>query len=200
MLAESFVELWCGGRIVIAGENLWRRYRGRGWLLFSDKRSAIGILGEFDGTLYWGHSMWIVWIVPVCVEEDSDRRECRQANRSVPSVCRDPGSMDGGGKQFLEVAEMMGKELAGSYTVETAGVMAVVLFTVMILLNQAFHVRAETVGKFTVHEAVERERHEIAYRDRREITKQERGMRWGIELTSPVFCPEESLRMWSLAE
>lgn len=194
------MELRRGGRIAAVGENLWRKYRSRGRLFFSDKRSAIGILGELDGTLYRGHFVWIVWIVPICVEEDSDRGKYRQANRSVSPVCRDPGSMDGSGKQFLEVAEMMGKELAGSYTVETAGVMAVVLFTVMILLNQAFHVRAETVGKFTVHEAVERERHEIAYRDRREITKQEKGMRWGIELTAPVFCPEESLRMWSLAE
>jgi len=88
--------------------------------------------------------------------------------------------------------------LPGSYTVETAGVMAVVLFTLMILLDQAFHVRAETVGEFAVHEAVERERHEIAHSEEKEISRQNSGMRWSIDLTIPVFRPEESLRMWSL--
>ena len=97
-------------------------------------------------------------------------------------------------------AETASKELRGSYTVEAAGVMAAVLFTVMVLLNQAFHVHAETVGKFAVHEEAERERHEIDSRDKGEITKYAHGMRWGLELTVPVFCPEESLRMWSLVE
>lgn len=92
------------------------------------------------------------------------------------------------------------RTLAGSYTVEAAGVMAVVLFTVLILLDQAFHVRAETVGVFVAHEAVERERHQIEYRNEKEINRKEMGMRWSLDLTVPVFRPEESLRLWSLAE
>ncbi len=87
-----------------------------------------------------------------------------------------------------------------SYTVEAAGVMAVVLFTVMFLLNQAFHIRAETVGKFLLHEAVERKRHEIAHADESEISDSSSGLRWSLEITVPVFRPEESLRMWSLME
>jgi len=86
------------------------------------------------------------------------------------------------------------------YTVEAAGVMAVVLFTVMVLFHQAFHVRAETVGVFQVHEQVERERHEIAHSDEKEITHEARGQRWSVEITAPVFRPEESLRMWSVLE
>lgn len=92
------------------------------------------------------------------------------------------------------------RTLPGSYTVEAAGVMAVVLFTVMILLNQAFHMRAETVGVFSLHETVERERHEIEHIEEKEINRKERGMRWSLDLTVPVFRPEESLRLWSLAE
>lgn len=87
-----------------------------------------------------------------------------------------------------------------SYTIEAAGVMAAVFLAVMVLLNQAFHIRSETVGNFVVHEAVERERHKIENQDELEITRQAQGMRWSIELTTPVFCPENSLRMWSLAE
>ncbi len=87
-----------------------------------------------------------------------------------------------------------------SYTIEAAGVMAAVFLAVMVLLNQAFHIRSETVGNFVVHEAVERARHKIENQDELEITRQAQGMRWSIELTTPVFCPENSLRMWSLAE
>ena len=50
---------------------------------------------------------------------------------------------------------MMIKEIRASYTVEAAGVMAVVFFVMMILINQAFHVHGETVGCFRVHEEVE---------------------------------------------
>ena len=85
-----------------------------------------------------------------------------------------------------------------SYTIEAAGVMAVVLFTMMVLLNQAFHVHAETTGCFIVHETVERERHKIENQDEPEITRQ--GVRWSLELTASVFCPEELMRMWSLVE
>lgn len=89
---------------------------------------------------------------------------------------------------------------AASYTVEAAGVMAAVFFTMMILLDQAFHMRAETVGGFEVHREVERERHAIENADEAEIAREGGGMRWGVKITSPVFRPEESLRMWSLAE
>ena len=37
----------------------------------------------------------------------------------------------------------MGKGIRASYTVEAAGVMAIVLLVVMVLLNHAFHVRAD---------------------------------------------------------
>lgn len=90
--------------------------------------------------------------------------------------------------------------MKAEYTVEAAGVMAVMLFTVMILLNQAFHIRAETAGSFRVHETVEKERHEIAHSDEKEITHADQGIRWSIEVTSPVFRPEEAIRMWSMLE
>lgn len=95
---------------------------------------------------------------------------------------------------------ILAKGLRASYTVEAAGVMAVVFFVMMILLNQAFHVQRETVGSFAVHEEVERERHKAVDLEEEEITRQAQGMRWSLELTAPVFRPEEALRMWSLLE
>ena len=92
------------------------------------------------------------------------------------------------------------RRIPASYTVEAAGIMAAVLFTMMILLDQAFHMRAETVGNFSLHERVERERHAIENVEEEEISGRERGQRWSLEITSPVFRPEESLRMWSLPE
>ena len=92
---------------------------------------------------------------------------------------------------------MMTKGIRASYTVEAAGIMAVVFFVIMILLNQGFHVHGETVGCFRVHEEVEWEALDM---DEEEITRQGQGMRWSLELTAPVFRPEEALRMWSLLE
>jgi hypothetical protein len=88
----------------------------------------------------------------------------------------------------------------GSYTVETAGVMAVILFTIMILFNTAFHLRVETVGEFEVHELVEKERHAVESIREEEISHQAEGQRWSLEVTAPVYRPEDSLRLWSLAE
>ncbi len=95
---------------------------------------------------------------------------------------------------------MMTKGIRASYTVEAAGIMAVVFFVIMILLNQGFHVHGETVGCFRVHEEVEWERHKALDMDEEEITRQGQGMRWSLELTAPIFRPEEALRMWSLLE
>lgn len=92
------------------------------------------------------------------------------------------------------------KCLRASYTVEAAGVMAVVLFTVMILVNQALSLHAETTGGFALHEEVERERHAVEQIEELDITRQAEGRQWSLEITAPVFRPENSLRMWSLAE
>jgi hypothetical protein len=88
----------------------------------------------------------------------------------------------------------------GSYTVETSGVMAVILFTVMILFHTAFHLQVETVGEFKVHELVEKERHTVESIGEEEISHQAEGQRWSLEVTAPVYRPEDSLRLWSLAE
>lgn len=90
--------------------------------------------------------------------------------------------------------------LAASYTVEVAGVMAAVFLIIMILMNQAFRLQGETVGYFALHEAVERERHAVDNKKEAEVTKSADGNGWDLEITAPVFRPEDSLRMWSLAE
>ncbi|MCC8126383.1 MAG: hypothetical protein LIO92_03155 [Clostridiales bacterium] len=91
-------------------------------------------------------------------------------------------------------------KLKGSYTVEAAGVFAVVFLTLMFLFTQAFHLRGETVGEFELHEEIERERHLIANIGEEEISGEKEGMNWKIQITAPVFRPENSLRLWSLLE
>lgn len=90
--------------------------------------------------------------------------------------------------------------LRASYTVEAAGVMATVFFIIMILMNQAFRLHAETVGYFALHETVERERHLVDNKKESEVVEYADGTGWNLEITAPVFRPEDSLRMWSLAE
>lgn len=95
---------------------------------------------------------------------------------------------------------MIHQKVSGSLTVEMAGVMEIVFFSMMVLLQVAFRVRAETVGEFRVHEEVERERHEIMHIEDEEISKEGQGQLWSLKVTAPVYRPEDYLRMWSLAE
>lgn len=90
--------------------------------------------------------------------------------------------------------------LPAAYTVEAAGVMAVVFFTIMTLMNQAFHLQAETLGNFDLHLQVETERHKIDNSDKFKIIKAAEGSSWSLEISAPVYRPENFLRMWSLTE
>ena len=85
--------------------------------------------------------------------------------------------------------------LQASMTVEAAGVMVVVLTTLMILMGQAMNWSARAAGNFALHETVERERHRIEHAEEEQIKEQAKGNNW-----APVFRPEKMLRMWSLAE
>lgn len=111
-----------------------------------------------------------------CSARNKDRREPRKQNRQGKAA------------------------LAASYTVEAAGVMATVFFIIMILMNQAFRLHGETVGYFALHETVERERHAVENKKEAKVTRRADGNGWELEITAPVFRPENSLRMWSLAE
>ncbi len=88
----------------------------------------------------------------------------------------------------------------GSFTVEAAGVMAAVLVAIMIIINLAFRLRTETVGSFRLHETVERERHLVEHIHEIFIQRNQEGNGWELEISAPVFRPENFLRMWSLAE
>lgn len=89
-------------------------------------------------------------------------------------------------------------EFRGSYTVEAAGVFAVVFFMIMLLFHQTFYIRGETIAEFELHEEIEKERHLIANICEDEISGEKEGINWKIQITAPVFRPENSLRLWSL--
>lgn len=90
--------------------------------------------------------------------------------------------------------------MKAEFTVEAAGVMAAVMFTVFVLLRAALLLRAETVDIMGHHREVEIERHAIENKKESHITRQTSGPGWSLDLTAPVFRPESSLRMWSLME
>ena len=90
--------------------------------------------------------------------------------------------------------------LPAAYTVEAAGVMAVVLFTIMTLIGQAFRMQAETLGIFGLHLQVETERHKIENSEEFKIIEVVEGNGWSLEFSAPVYRPEKFLRMWSLTE
>lgn len=92
------------------------------------------------------------------------------------------------------------KTLRASFTVEAAGTMAVVFFTIMILMQQAMNWSVRAREQFVLHETVERERHQIEHAEEKQIKRQTEGNNWSLEITAPVFRPEKTLRMWSLVE
>ena len=92
------------------------------------------------------------------------------------------------------------KGLRASMTAEAAGVMAVVLTTLMVLMGQAMSWSARAAGNFMLHENVEWERHQIEHDQEERIQRRADGSNWNLEISAPVFRPEKSLRMWSLAE
>ncbi len=92
------------------------------------------------------------------------------------------------------------QELPAGYTVEAAGVMSVVLFSIMVLIGQAFRIHAETKGAFGLHTAVEHKRHEIDQIEEQEIIMETSGNGWQLEICVPVFRPEDELRAWSIVE
>lgn len=93
-----------------------------------------------------------------------------------------------------------GKCLCASITVEAAGVMSIVLLTIMVLMGQAMSWNSRAAGMFALHETVERECHQIEHAEERTIKRQAEGNGWSLEISAPVFRPEKALRMWSLVE
>ena len=87
-----------------------------------------------------------------------------------------------------------------SAPVEAAGVLSVVLLSIMVLMSEAMRLRGETVGGFLLHEQVERERHLPENYGEKKIHRQAEGRGWNADNTVSVFRPENSLRMWSLGE
>ena len=95
-----------------------------------------------------------------------------------------------------------GKEtsLRASITVEAAGVMSIVLLTIMLLLGQAMRVSSRAAGMFVLHEEIEKKRHLIESAEEDRIKDQADGTGWNLEISAPVFRPEKAMRRWSLVE
>ncbi len=78
-------------------------------------------------------------------------------------------------------------KLQASMTVEAAGVMVVVLTTLMILMGQAMNWSARAAGNFALHETVERERHRIEHAEEEQIKEQAKGNNWSWRLRHRSF-------------
>lgn len=100
----------------------------------------------------------------------------------------------------ITLKKRMHMRLKCGYTVEAAGVMSVVLLTVMVLLTAAFHIHKEVLESMHLHTLVEQERHAVSSIDKTEISMQAEAGEKVLTITAPVFRPEDSLRMWSLLE
>lgn len=101
--------------------------------------------------------------------------------------------------------------LKGSYTVEAAAVMGIVLTTLCILMQTAFQWRNDTVGIMKLHETVEYKRY---HRDNsslsvpeyriqvsesgNKVSGQYQGKKRAVQLEKGLYEPEEFIRMISL--
>lgn len=94
----------------------------------------------------------------------------------------------------------MKKKLNAGYTVEAAGVMAAVLFTMMIILRAAFSLQTEVSQMMRVHRLVEEDRHAGHNKEKKRVEKSGREGGFYVTISAPVFRPENSLRQWSIME
>lgn len=92
------------------------------------------------------------------------------------------------------------KSLRAGITVEAAGVMSIVLLTIMVLLGQAMRLNSRAAGMFALHEEIEKKRHLIESAEEERIKSQAEGTGWNLEISAPVFRPEKAMRRWSLLE
>lgn len=103
-------------------------------------------------------------------------------------------------KQKVRSFEKEKKCLQASITVEAAGIMSIVLLTIMVLLGQAMRWSSRTAGMFVLHEEIERKRHLIESAEEAKVKEQAYGSGWDLEISAPVFRPEKAMRRWSLVE
>lgn len=206
---KSSGKLFFGAGNAGVGKNLEGSCRYRRWSVLSDQRADAEFRGESVCAVRRNLAVRDLRYGNLCVEMDQRGGKIRKKNTAFSAVCsntgdlsyRDPDILMRGRKEMERKRQILKKRaVKASYTVEAAGVMAIVFFVMMILLNQAFHVHAETAGSFAVHEEAERERHKTENEDEGEITRETQGMRWSLDLTVPVYRPEDSLRIWSLAD
>lgn len=120
-----------------------------------------------------------------------------------------------------------GEWVEGSFTVEAACIMAMVLLSLSVMIRQAGYMRDETVGMISLHEAVEKGRHEkgldldgaasavegymgnpvtfseykigLSQRGIR-VSGKGQGGRWNYEIQGKRFRPEMFLRKITLIE
>lgn len=107
------------------------------------------------------------------------------------------------------------KKLSGSYTVEAALVMSIVLFSIAALIQFAYLQCGQTVGIMRLQRMVELLRHQEDESEAQITSGSEsyklqvkkygnliqgsvRGDGWGLEIESRIFAPEEFIRMLTL--
>lgn len=88
----------------------------------------------------------------------------------------------------------------GSYTVEAAWIMSFVLLAILAVMQAAFQLKDETVGELSLQTEVEIARHAEENLQENTIEKSAGGRGWSLQIRSPVFRPEDWMRLLSLME
>ena len=186
---------------------------GGGMLLLS--AMTRGAIGRGDGLFFSVSGRYIGHKGSLC------RAECPQTLRTLFAVF---GSWRNRGDVSMN---RPGEWVEGSFTVEAACIMAMVLLSLSVMIRQAGYMRDETVGMISLHEAVEKGRHEkgldldgaasaaegymgnprtfseykigLSQRGIR-VSGKGQGGRWSYEIQGKRFRPEMFLRKITLIE
>lgn len=186
-------------------ENLSARDWNRRWPVLLYQWNLSGFLEKFIAAMVREYVLRFVLSGILCVGKGFQTQRYAEADHTISSVCRSARILDDSRDFFQKIKEErvfhggIRMKLRASFTVEAAGVMAAVMFVIMVLISQAFRLKAETVGKFSVHEEAERLRHLTEYMEE-EIVCRKTGTGWQLEIELQQFRPEKFLRKWSLVE
>lgn len=91
----------------------------------------------------------------------------------------------------------MKRRMSGSYTVEAALVMAVVLWTMAAIIQYAYSIGEKTKSAMFLHESLEKSRQEA---EESTVTGNCQSGNWQLEIQMDSFHPEEFLRMTTLLD
>lgn len=185
-------------------------------MVFSGNRHVCPVANKFGTIVLWVAVWKFLWDgFDVMGEMEGSFRE--REKDTFSSFCMDSQFLAGISLRYIGVIKEIMKKLEGSYTIEATVIMAVVLFSMVTLLQAAYSQCRRVNGTMRMHGMIERLRYKESESDevlsldsqayQIEVKRHKShveglvlGDDWSLSIENQVFEPEEFMRMLTLIE